>query len=343
MTTRFRHTRIKPVVAASFPDTGQRKSNNAFSIDWVFPCGACGWSGTLHLATRPNCGYYHFTIGDFEATIVSDGAFVFPPQGLVSTIPKPALENVMKRNFESLDAMVLANNILFLDTGKNKVLIDTGSSNLFQPTVGRLIGNLAAADIDFIEIDTVLISHAHVDHIGGISTPDGPPAFPKARYFISRAEHDFWKDATLDDLENVADEDLKQLLLDVAKDSLDKISDSLTLFEFGEELVPGITSKDLSGHTPGMAGFDIKSGNSSLLYTADAVLNEYISIPQPEWAHDSDMNATKAIETRFALLEELTRSGKMSATFHVDFPGIGHIRRDGSKYDYRPVRHRLEF
>ncbi|GMH36632.1 hypothetical protein BSKO_04505 [Bryopsis sp. KO-2023] len=293
---------------------------------------------------KPNCPFYSTKVGDFTLTVISDGTTIGSVSDLVPTTPALAVTKAANSHFVGTEGSPLHYNPVHLETGDMKVLFDTGSAHHFGPTLGKLLENMGAAGLDPNEVDAVVISHVHIDHIGGLLRLDGSLAFPNADYYVGRVEYEFWKDASLESSVIAAwgiPDDVKMQALDLAKESLKLMRDRLTLFEFGEEILPGVTAKALDGHTPGHTGYVIKSGEESFLFAGDAVLIDFINVEHPEWKVLFDMNATKAIDTRFKLLGELADTGMETALYHNGFPGVGHVYRDGKGYAFRPVRYEL--
>lgn len=283
------------------------------------------------LASRANAPYYTTTVGSFDITIVSDGVRKKgKAEALVPNVPEPAVTKAALAHFQDPLNILRHYNPLHLDTGEDKVLFDTGSGSTLGRNLGHLLDNMRDAGLDREDVTTVILSHAHIDHVGGVLDELGELAFPSANYTMSVQEFEYWN-ATISD----TSDDLKQLGLDVVKRVFDKLDGRLTLFEFGEEVVPGVTAIDLSGHTPGHAGFIIRSEEEEFFFGADSVIVDFLNVDHPEWVMDFDMDAEKSIETRFRLFEELAENGTRGAYYHVGFPGIGYIYGDTRGYGFR--------
>src|SRR5262245_21213400 len=139
--------------------------------------------------------FYRFKLGDFQGTIASDGILPLgnPAENFVG-LSKQEMEKQLTDNFLPLDNAVLEQNVLVINTGARLVLFDTGmgSLNIFGPTTGKLLNSLKQAGIDPKDFDAVVMSHAHIDHLGGNVADDGKPNFPNAQFYITQADHDFW-------------------------------------------------------------------------------------------------------------------------------------------------------
>lgn len=141
-----------------------------------------------------NAAVYHFKLGDINAMVVSDGTLTFPPSFFVPKADPEAVTATLTEHFLSTEEVFAHINTMYLETEEHKVLIDTGSGTLFGPTAGHLLENLEAAGVEATDIDTVLLTHAHPNHIGGILDADGGLSLPNAQFYISQSESDFgWR------------------------------------------------------------------------------------------------------------------------------------------------------
>lgn len=133
-----------------------------------------------------NMESYQFKLGDFECVSISDGSHDYPLQDFFAKVPKEEIEELLRQRNLPTDHITTPYTYLFVDTGEHRVLVYMGAGNLF-PTTGRLVRNMKAAGIEPAEIDTLIITHAHPDHIGGTLDDEGKPVYANARYFT-------WKD-----------------------------------------------------------------------------------------------------------------------------------------------------
>ena len=201
----------------------------------------------------------------------------------------PDVQKALGDAFLPTDHVINQFNILVVNTGRNLVLIDSGFGDNGAPTVGNLLNNMTAAGIDPKNIDTILVSHFHGDHISGIRAKAGAANFPNAEIMVPAAEWKHWTDAGD---EAKAPQVWKGGFANV-KRVFDPIAKDVKQFEHGKELVPGITAVDARGHSPGHTAFLVASGNGKLLVTSDTV-NHQILIRNPDWALWADMDAAMA-------------------------------------------------
>ena len=254
-----------------------------------------------------------FTVGDLQLAALRDGTLTMP----VDQTPwgDPAVvAAILSEAGEDGDAVHLSVQPLLVRQGERVVLIDTGAGGQMG-TQNGLPGALSAAGVDAAEVTDILISHAHGDHIGGLTNAEGALAFPNAVIRMSTPE---WRD-----LQSTAEE------AGVA-DLVAAITPQVEPFEPGARLTPAITAVPLDGHTPGHSGFEITSGDERLLYFGDAMHSSVISVRRPELVNAWDSDSDAAVATRQDLLERGAEGSLRYYGVHFPYPGIGRIvQRDG--------------
>ena len=268
-------------------------------------------------AVTPEARAFH--IGTFQAWSLRDLTNVVPnDNSVIGQGQTPAeVAAVLKAAGQPTDHITLAIDALLVKTGDRVVLIDTGMGPKAQ---GVLMGSLAKAGVTPDQITDVLITHSHPDHIGGLLTADGTPAFPKAVVRMTDAE---WASVQAN----------PQQAAFVAA-----IGAQVHPFAGGSEVLPGITSVVLKGHTPGHTGYEIVSGTAKLLDIGDLAHSSVVSLAKPEWAmgYDSDKPAGEA--TRRAELTTLAKSGETIFAPHFPFPGTGVIKVKGDGFVLIPTK-----
>jgi glyoxylase-like metal-dependent hydrolase (beta-lactamase superfamily II) len=281
-----------------------------------------------------NAGFYRAKLGDAEIIALNDGAVGRPLQdGFVRNVPLDQLKAFLGENFLPQDEVRLSFNQLVVNTAERTVLIDTGTGGAFGPTTGRLRDNLAAAGIMPEQIDAVLISHFHPDHIGGLAARDGAPAFPNARILIAEAEAAFWLDSARMDAAPEAMRGVFQGAMGI----FEALGDRVERFAAGAEVLPGLTALEASGHTPGHTVFQIASGGGSMLLMADTTNDPRIFARNPGWRIQFDMDADKAETTRRALLDRAAAEKSLLFFYHAPFPALGYVAKAGEGYRYEPI------
>lgn len=283
---------------------------------------------------------FHFQLGTFRCMVVNDGNSPYsdPAPIFFANAPKEHLKKALKdhnldiskwREYVSPYPSVLIN------TGQHRVLVDTGEGNL-EPTTGKLIPNLRAEGIAPEDIDTVILTHAHPDHIGGNIDDKGRPAFPNARYVMSRDEWDFWIPKPNLTALDISKSD-KELLIKCAHDYLLPIQNQVELVDYEKEIVPGVFGVAALGHTPGHMAVSIISDNRQLLCIGDALIHP-IHVEQPDWYIKYDLAPEQVIKTRRRLLDQAATEKVLVHAYHFPFPGLGYVIQKGNGWQWQPMR-----
>jgi glyoxylase-like metal-dependent hydrolase (beta-lactamase superfamily II) len=304
--------------------------------------GAGGWPMRPALAKAPMTGnqapyFYRFKIGSIEATVASDGTIPLgePSASFLGT-SKEEVQKLLTENFLSPTNVVLEQNNLILNTGDKLVLIDTGmgSSQMFGPTPGKLLANLKAAGIDPKDIDAVVATHAHCDHVWGIMGDDGTRHFPNAQIYISQADFDFWTDESKLALKDPA---YMHPFVEGARKNLLPNRDRIVFFKDGQEFLPGVQAMSAPGHTVGHTIFMITSGGQSLAAIGDTTHHQVLLFEKPliEFAYDTD--SKQSAKTRVRVLDMLAKDRIPMLAYHFPWPGIGHAAKHGEGFHYYPT------
>lgn len=312
------------------------------------------FTSTIHAVNQnstPNAGVYQFKVGDFKIATISDGLLKLPPLPTYAPLADPdEVEQAMVERFWSPDNLSLYFNALYVDTGTHHVLIDTGAGTELGTGLAKLTQNLAAIGIQPQDIDIVIITHAHPDHIGGIVAPNGQLTFANARYYISAAEWQFWMAPTIDLSALMIPDPFKQGIIAAARKHLGAIASQVNPFQPNQEIVPGIVAIAAPGHTPGQSALRITSGNSQLVVAADVFFNEAFDLEHPDWQTGFDLNPQQAAETRYSLLHQIANERTMVIAYHMPFPALGHVRLQNTapgtvnavRYEWEPVLWQFE-
>jgi glyoxylase-like metal-dependent hydrolase (beta-lactamase superfamily II) len=280
-------------------------------------------------------GYYRMMLGQFEITALYDGAIELDTKLLQNTNPTE-LNKLLARMFVGNPRMQTAVNAYLVNTGRNLVLVDAGAARLFGPGLGFILQNLRAAGYEPAQVDTVIITHLHPDHIGGVTDSDGKPLFPKARILVSREDNDFWLSQKTADSSPEAMQPFFKMAREAAA-PYQKMNQWQTFSE-GSVPVPGITAVKANGHTPGHTAFSVDSDGQKLLIWGDVVHAHAVQFAQPGVSIEFDVDQKQAIATRRSIFKTMSISKSLVAGMHLPFPGIGRVRWDGKEsYSWVPV------
>lgn len=288
---------------------------------------------------KQGAGFYSFAVGNYKLATLSDGFIVFDhPKPLFAgeEADDAEYESTLSRHFLPPKSEYSQLDSIFIDTGKNKVLIDVGAGTNLGPTTGNLVTNLGNLGVGSEEIDTVFLSHGHMDHLGGSTNQDGNPLFPNARYLIGQKEWDFWMQPIVP-VSQPYPEDIKRAIVDVAKRQLNGIRDRIEFVKPGQEIVTGITAEEAYGHSEGMMALNVSSGDESLFYTADTFMHFAMSLEHPTWPIGFDNDRAQGVRTRLKVLGRVTAEKSLIFVPHFPFPGLGHISKVGESYRWEPI------
>jgi glyoxylase-like metal-dependent hydrolase (beta-lactamase superfamily II) len=279
-------------------------------------------------------GFFRFNIGDYEVTALHDGSVTgdFDPKRFPNAT-EADVKALMQSQHMSIAPVVNQFNALLVNTGSKLVLIDSGFSNNGAPTTGRLAANFAAAGIDPKNIDTVLISHYHPDHINGLRSKEGDLVYANAEIVVPPGDHAHF----MDEAKMNAAPEAARGAFKTAQRVFGPNAKDLTMAEWSKEWAPGITAIQSDGHTPGHTSFVIASGNKTLLVTSDACNDPRIFAKRPDWHLSFDLDKPRAVETRRKLLDMAAADRMQVSIYHAAFPATGYVDKAGEGFDWYPL------
>jgi len=285
-------------------------------------------------------GFYRYKVGSFECTSINDGARSFPmPDTFVRNVPKEQALAAAEAAYMPKGMVTVPFNPQLINTGSKLILIDCGNGIAnFEPSkgaVGRTLQNLASAGVDPKSVDVVLMSHLHPDHTNGIRALDGSMAFPNAEIMVPAKDWEFWMSE-----ENAAKAESNQMMKNYfanVRKIYAGIESKVTRYDWGKEVVSGITSIAAPGHTPGHTAFAVASGDSKVLIQSDVTNIPEFFLRNPDWHVAYDVEPATAQETRHKFYDMAAAEKALVVGFHFTFPSIGHVEKDGAKYRLVPV------
>lgn len=285
-----------------------------------------------------NAGFFRFQVGDLELLTITDGHGLFKPAQPIFApgIDPNDINNILKENFLTEDAVDIAFNVLVLKKGKDLILFDTGCGTNFGPASGKLVANLKLAGINAADITAIVLTHAHPDHIGGLLDANGKQVFTNAKVYIAEAEYNFWISSGEPDFSKSKFPDKKATAswVQLARTNLGAYKPRLHFFKSGDVLFDCIRTRVVSGHTPGHTISEIFSGNEALLHMGDIAHDHVILLAHPEWGVGFDTDFEQAATARKATLSELADRRVEVFSVHLPWPGLGHIRRKNTGFEW---------
>jgi glyoxylase-like metal-dependent hydrolase (beta-lactamase superfamily II) len=281
------------------------------------------------MSLRPRV--YAFDFGAFRIVSLLDAADI--RTGLAESFalgqPEGLVRQLAEANFIDPDRYEHPFIPIFVDTGAQKILFDTG---LGEPESTLLTG-LNEIGVGPDDIDIVILTHCHPDHIGGLFA-GAAPAFTRAHYVFGAAEFDFWMRG-----QGVRQGRLKNR--DLFMRSCAKLAERATFVNPGQQILPGITAIDAAGHSPGLIAYSIASEEKRLLIWSDTCLHYILSLQRPDWQANVDDDKEKAVSTRRRLLAMAADERLPVAGYHMPFPGLGYVERVQGAYRWIPVSYQL--
>jgi glyoxylase-like metal-dependent hydrolase (beta-lactamase superfamily II) len=283
-----------------------------------------------------NAGHYRFRVGDISATVLSDGVIGGPPRVYASNAPEAELQEVLRQAFLPTDHMTLNLNTLLIETGGRRILIEAGAGKTMGANGGRIFDNLAAIGLSPSDVDAIVISHTHPDHVGNLRTADGSKAFPRATVFVPKADWDFFVRTDPDLSYMPVPEEFRLRFAANIKNSFQPFMNDVELYEAGAEIVPGLTTIAAFGHTPGMATFLVHSGSDQLLLTADLAYHPVVNVDNP-WLPGPDRDKETALSSRRRIFDRAAAERMPVLGFHYPFPGLGRMLKTDGGYAWVPA------
>jgi glyoxylase-like metal-dependent hydrolase (beta-lactamase superfamily II) len=288
-------------------------------------------------------GFYRFKIGDFQATVISDGYGPIPVGPIFAINASEAeLAPVLKANFMQ-PVIELTNNPLVVDTGRERLLVDAGFGEKLGPSFGSFPGleaNLRRAGITPESIDLVVTSHCHLDHIGGLLTKSGALAFLKAQFVFVDTEWNYWTSSRYESDVNSSrmPDPLKQATIGAARENLPPVADRSRFVKQGGEITSGVHYIAAPGHSPSHAAILFTSDKEQFMHMGDIAHNPVTSLQHPDWTPVLDYDPVQAIKSRKAMLDRVATDAVMVMGYHFPFPAIGHVVRHGTAYHWEAAQ-----
>lgn len=288
---------------------------------------------------RPNPFVYHFNIGAIEAWSISDGHLLFK-KGVDLMWPpeqRDAMTADLRAHGERIDGLPLYINVLVLRLGREIVLFDSGFGVRDHPGIGWLADGLAAIGIAPDQVTHTILSHGHIDHLGGF-THHGRIVYPNAGLHVLQAEVDFWRGSEPDFSQSHRTDHIPHLIRDV-RAAFDVLQPNLQLQHDGDQLLGGaITFEAAPGHTDGHCVLRIASEGESLVHFMDVAHHHLLMFTDPSWFIEFDHVPEVAVATRKKIFAHLAATGERAYGFHLPWPGLGRVHTRPHAFAWEPER-----
>jgi glyoxylase-like metal-dependent hydrolase (beta-lactamase superfamily II) len=231
------------------------------------------------------------------------------------------------------------NNILAVDTGRERILVDTGFGEKLGPSYGNFPGlqpNLRRAGITPESVDLVVTSHAHLDHIGGFVRKSGELAFPKAQFVFVDTEWNYWTGSRFESEVNTSPmpDPFKKGTIDAARDNLPPVANRTRFVKQGGEIASGVNYVAAPGHSPSHSAILFTSGNEQFMHMGDIAHNPVTSLQHPDWTPIFDYDPAQAIKSRKAILDRVATDRIKVMGYHFPFPALGHVVPHDTAYHW---------
>ena len=304
------------------------------------PLGTQSAAAAAPAAAMQAPGFYRYKVGSIECTSINDGARSFPmPDKWVTNVPKETALKAAEAAYMPTGMVTVPFNPQLLNTGGKLVLIDTGNGiSTLEPTkgaVGRTLQNLSAAGVDPKNIDVVIISHMHPDHLNGIRAADNSMAFPNAELMMPAVDWAFWMNE--DNAAKAQSNPIMKNYFDNVKKVCSGIESKVTRYDWDKEIAPGVTAIGAPDHTPGHTAFAVASGASKIFIQSDVTNIPEFFLRNPDWHVAYDADPEVAQKTRHKFYDMVAAEKATVVGFHFPFPSIGHVEKDGSGYRLIPA------
>lgn len=293
-------------------------------LDKISPAG--GAASTDLVPSR-----YALRIGEIDVLVISDGILPLATSIMSSNVEPAARTAWFKDMFLGPDAFDWPLNVLVVRSGDQIILVDAGLGGQFPgfPRAGQFPQRLKAAGIDIASVTDVVITHMHMDHVGGLLVDDVKSRLrPDLRIHVSAAEVDFWKSP--DFSRTVMPPPIPEVLRSTATEFAKVYGDKLQTFEQEHEVAPGVVVHRTGGHTPGHSIVRVTAGGERLTFAGDALFP--VAFDHPDWQNGFEHDPEEAARVRVRLMQEAAASGEILVATHLPFPSVGRVAVEGDAF-----------
>lgn len=274
---------------------------------------------------------YAVRVGEIDVLVVSDGVLPLPTETMATNADPAARAAWFEDMFLPPDAFDWALNVLVVRSGEHVILVDAGLGGQFPgfPRAGQFPRRIAAAGIELGSVTDIVITHMHMDHVGGLLVDEVKRALrPDVRIHVCASEVEFWTSPDFSQTEMPAP--VPEVLRTTAAQFAADYADRLCLFAETAEIAPGVVARRTGGHTPGHAVVHVASGGERLTFAGDAIFP--VGFDHPDWQNGFEHDPEKSVEVRMELLRDAARTGELFVATHLPFPSVGRIAAQGEAF-----------
>jgi glyoxylase-like metal-dependent hydrolase (beta-lactamase superfamily II) len=277
---------------------------------------------------------YALRIGEIDVMVISDGVLPIPFT-VMSTNVEPSMRAAWLDNMLLPDSFDWAVNVMVVRSGEQAILIDSGLGGEFEgfPRAGQLVHRLDAAGIDLAALTDIVLTHLHMDHVGGLLGQGVKERLrPDVRIHVAATEVTFWE--APDFSRTVMPSPIPDVLRVTAKRFLADYGSKIHQFDEEHQVAPGVVVRRTGGHTPGHSVVRVSSGSEALTFAGDALFP--VAFDHPEWQNGFEHDPEEAVNVRLRLFRDLAATGELLVATHLSFPSVGRVAKDGDAYRWVP-------
>lgn len=279
---------------------------------------------------------YALRVGTIEAMVISDGVLPLPTSTMATNVAAPDLAAWLDSMYMPPDAFDWPLNVMVVRSGRQTILVDAGLGGQFPgfPRAGQFPQRLQSAGIALEDVTDIIVTHMHMDHVGGLLVPEVKSRLrPDMRIHVSATEVAFW--TSPDFSHTVMPTPVPAVLRTTATSFYNEYREQLHMFEDTREVAPGVIVRITGGHTPGHSVVDLVSGDERLTFAGDAMFP--VGFDHPDWQNGFEHDPEASTRVRIGLFEELAQNRGLLVASHLPFPSVGRIARNGEAYRWVPV------
>jgi glyoxylase-like metal-dependent hydrolase (beta-lactamase superfamily II) len=297
-------------------------------------------NAAMPVADKQAPSFYRYKVGDIMVTVVSDGKNVFSlTDAFIPNARREDINAALEKAFMPRDMVTIWFAPLVIQSGAKLIVIDTGTGPAAKIASkganGLFLENMRAAGFDPDKVDMVVISHFHTDHVNGLLTADGKPAFPNAEVLVPATEWRFWTDDG--EMSRARGERMVGLFKNNRNIFETGLKKKVTPYEWNKEIAPGLTSVETIGHTPGHTSYVLSSRSGKVFIQSDVTNNPHLFATNPGWHANFDQDGDMAEKTRRRIYDMVVAEKLKVQGFHYPFPGLGNVVKDGDGYRVVPA------